>query len=81
MPTYDYDCGRCGAFSENYPIAEFDRPQACPSCGEPAPRALTIPAIGGGRAEAPTGGTPFRAHAGGCACCVAPRRFSAEAVQ
>ena len=35
MPTYDYDCGRCGPFSESHPIAEFDRPQACPSCGAP----------------------------------------------
>ena len=30
MPTYDYDCDRCGLFSESHPIAEFDVPQAVP---------------------------------------------------
>ena len=48
MPTYDYDCDRCGPFSESHPIAEFDVPQPCPACGDPAPRSLTLPAIGGG---------------------------------
>ncbi|MEJ0015268.1 MAG: zinc ribbon domain-containing protein [Acetobacteraceae bacterium] len=81
MPNYDYDCGRCGAFSESHPMAEFALPQPCPACGDPAPRALTSPAIGGGSAApAPTTGTPFRSHAGGCSCCAAPRRFTAEAV-
>jgi putative FmdB family regulatory protein len=79
MPTYDYDCGRCGQFSESHPMAEFDLPQACPSCGDAAPRALTLPAIGGGASE-PTTSTPFRSHPGGCACCAPPRRFAAEAV-
>jgi putative FmdB family regulatory protein len=80
MPTYGYDCGRCGPFSESRPIAEFDLPQPCPGCGDPAQRALTLPAIGGGVAEVSSAGTPFRAHSGGCACCAAPRRFAAEAV-
>jgi putative FmdB family regulatory protein len=80
MPTYDYACERCGLFSENRPIAEFDLPRPCPSCGDPAPRTLTLPAIGGGASEAPDSGTSFRAHPGGCACCVAPRRLAAEAV-
>ena len=53
MPTYDYDCDRCGPFSESHPIAEFDVPQPCPACGDPAPRSLTLPAIGGGASEAP----------------------------
>jgi putative FmdB family regulatory protein len=79
MPTYDYDCERCGPFSESHPMVEFALPQACPACGDAAPRALTSPAIGGARAEAATP-TPFRSHPGGCACCAAPRRFSAEAV-
>jgi putative FmdB family regulatory protein len=79
MPSYDYDCERCGPFSESHPMAEFALPQLCPACGDAAPRALTSPAIGGGRAE-PASTTPFRAHPGGCACCAAPRRFSAEAV-
>ena len=66
---------------ESHSIAEFDRPQPCYSaCGDPAPRSLTLPAIGGGVAEPSSAATPFRAHAGGCSCCAAPRRFSAEAV-
>lgn len=80
MPTYDYDCDRCGPFSESHPIAEFDLPQPCPACGNSAPRALTLPAIGGGGVEPSSAATPFRAHPGGCSCCAAPRRFSAEAV-
>jgi putative FmdB family regulatory protein len=80
MPTYDYDCDRCGPFAESRPMAEFALPQPCPACGDPAPRALTSPAIGGARAAEPAGPTPFRAHSGGCSCCAAPRRFSAEAV-
>jgi putative FmdB family regulatory protein len=79
MPNYDYDCTRCGPFSESHPMAEFAQPQSCPGCGDPAPRALTSPAIGGATADAATP-SPFRAHAGGCSCCAAPRRFTAEAV-
>ena len=79
MPSYDYDCGRCGPFTESRPMAEFARPQPCPSCGDPAPRALTSPALAGGAREAASPG-PFRAHAGGCSCCAGPRRFTAEAV-
>jgi putative FmdB family regulatory protein len=79
MPTYDYDCKSCGSFSENRPMAEFALPQPCPACSEPAPRALTSPAIGGASAE-PASATPFRSHPGGCSCCAAPRRFTAEAV-
>jgi putative FmdB family regulatory protein len=79
MPTYDYGCERCGRFTEARPLAEFALPQPCPTCGEPAGRALTSPAIGGGARE-----TPFAsmgcAHPGGCRCCAAPGRFSAEAV-
>ena len=80
MPTYDYDCDRCGPFTESHPMAEFALPQPCPACGDAAPRALTSPAIGGGARAEPASTTPFRAHPGGCACCAAPRRFSAEAV-
>jgi putative FmdB family regulatory protein len=79
MPTYDYDCDRCGPFSENRPMAEFDLPQPCPICGDRAQRALTLPAIGGGSPEA-SPGTSFRTHPGGCRCCAPARCFSAEAV-
>jgi len=60
-------------------MAEFNLPQPCPDCREPAPRMLTLPAIGGGAME-DSGAAPARAHPGGCACCAAPGRFSAEAV-
>jgi putative FmdB family regulatory protein len=80
MPTYDYECETCGPFSENHPMAEFDKPQPCPDCGEMAQRLLAICALGGGAQPDAGGGMPATAHAGGCACCVAPRRFSAEAV-
>jgi putative FmdB family regulatory protein len=80
MPTYEYECADCGPFVENRPMAEYDQPQPCPDCTEPAPRLLTVAAIGGGAAAPDAGGTPARAHAGGCGCCAAPRRFAAEAV-
>lgn len=80
MPTYDYECGNCGPFSENRPMAEFDRPQPCPDCGDDAPRLLTVPSIGGMAREDAGAGAQTRTHPGGCACCMAPRRFSAEAV-
>jgi len=68
-----------GNAAELNPIV-VDLPQPCPACGDPAPRSLTLPAIGGGASEAPSAATPFRSHPGGCSCCAAPRRFSAEAV-
>jgi putative FmdB family regulatory protein len=77
MPTYEYECADCGPFSDVRPMAEFDRPQPCPDCTQPAPRLLTAPALGGGAREAAASTAP--AHSGGCACC-APRRLSAEAV-
>lgn len=78
MPTYEYECEDCGPFAELRPMAEFDLPQPCPDCGKPAPRLLTLAAIGG-EAREESGPAPVRRHAGGCSCC-APRRFSAEAV-
>jgi putative FmdB family regulatory protein len=79
MPTYDYECPDCGPFCENRQMAEFDRPQPCPDCAQPAPRLLTAPALGSGAQQADTGMAPARAHMGGCACC-APRRLTAEPV-
>jgi putative FmdB family regulatory protein len=79
MPTYDYECPDCGPFSEVRPMAEFDRPQPCPDCSNPAPRLLTAPALSGG-AQMMDAGTPApRSHPGGCACCM-PRRLTADAV-
>jgi putative FmdB family regulatory protein len=78
MPTYEYECPDCGPFTDIRPMAEFDLPQPCPDCTQPAPRLLTAPALGGGVQEASVGAAP-RAHAGGCGCC-APRRLAAEPV-
>ncbi|WP_158932834.1 FmdB family zinc ribbon protein [Acidisphaera sp. S103] len=78
MPTYEYECPDCGPFSDVRPMAEFDQPQPCPDCEQPAPRLLTAPALAGSAQET-TAGSSAPAHAGGCACCM-PRRLSAEAV-
>ena len=44
MPVYDYLCVRCGPFTDMRPMADCDRPHACPKCGRKAPRAyLTAP--------------------------------------
>ena len=77
MPTYEYECADCGPFTDVRPMAEYDRPQPCPDCGQEAPRLLTAPSLGGGAQEAVA--APTRAHPGGCACCM-PRRLSADAV-
>lgn len=79
MPTYDYACPDCGPFTDVRPMAEYDRPQPCPSCAALAPRLLTAPALGGG-AQDPGSAPVARSHPGGCACCAAPRRLTAEAV-
>lgn len=79
MPTYEYECPDCGPFARNRPMAEFNLPQPCPDCTQPAPRLLTAPALGGGAQAPEAGGSVARSHPGGCACC-APRRLSAEAV-
>jgi putative FmdB family regulatory protein len=79
MPTYDYECPDCGPFSEIRPMAEFDLPQPCPDCTQPAPRLLTAPALPGGAQESSSAWAPSASHASGCACC-RPRRLSAEAV-
>ena len=78
MPNYEYECETCGPFTENRPMAEFDQPQPCPDCGDMAPRLLTCPALAGGAVESVGMAAP--SHPGGCACCAAPRSWSAEAV-
>lgn len=79
MPNYDYGCEHCGQFTASRPMAEFSLPQPCPNCGDPAPRALTSPAISGGARETSSAALA-PAHPGGCRCCATPGRFCAEAV-
>jgi putative FmdB family regulatory protein len=84
MPVYDYLCGRCGAFTAMRPMAECDRPNACPNCGRAAERAfLTAPYFSAMTAErrqahatnersahAPLTLSRMKAaHGAGCSCC------------
>jgi putative FmdB family regulatory protein len=43
MPTYAYECRRCGAFDARRPMAQADEAQPCSTCGEPARRVFTAP--------------------------------------
>lgn len=46
MPLYEYDCSRCGRFSDFRPIAEYALPAICPGCSADAPRiSLSAPAM------------------------------------
>jgi putative FmdB family regulatory protein len=58
MPAYEYVCANCGSFEVSRPIAEAAAPQACPDCGQPAPRALASPHVRASRA-----GTRYMAEA------------------
>jgi putative FmdB family regulatory protein len=84
MPVYDYLCERCGPFSDMRPMADCDRPHACPRCGREAPRAfLTAPylavmpterrlahAANERSAHAPSTRSRTKAsHGAGCTCC------------
>ena len=92
MPSYDYLCDGCGAFTALRPMAEFALPHPCPGCGKAAPRALLAsPSFatmdGGARraqatnersAHAPSRGTR---HPPSCGCCKPGRGgMRAEAV-
>lgn len=47
MPLYTYQCHDHGEFSAWGQMSTSDAPQPCPSCQEPAQRALAHPSIGG----------------------------------
>jgi putative FmdB family regulatory protein len=70
MPLYTYQCDRHGEFSAWGRMSESEAPQPCPTCTEPAPRALAHPAVGGAAAAGPTGGeaAAARPSMGGHAC-------------
>jgi putative FmdB family regulatory protein len=77
MPSYDYECARCGVFSASRPVAEYDQPALCPGCTQPAPRTLTLPAFGmsdrsrfsAQSVNERSANAPRSSHGGGCACC------------
>jgi len=48
VPTYGYDCPRCGAFDLVRPMVEASAPAACPECGDPARRVWGAPALRAG---------------------------------
>jgi putative FmdB family regulatory protein len=78
MPLYTYQCDRHGEFSAWGQMSQSDAPQPCPSCEQPAPRALAHPAVGSrssgadagacGEAACSTGGPSFGGHACGAGC-------------
>ena len=93
MPTYEYDCPRCGPFEAVRPMAEFQAPHPCAGCGDPAARVLlSAPRLSGmdaGRRDAfatneRSANAPKRsggAHPSSCGCCKPrSRTLSAEAV-
>ncbi len=44
MPVYEYACLKCGPFDALRPMAEYQAPLACPSCGLEAERViLSVP--------------------------------------
>lgn len=43
MPRYNYECRRCGPFSDWQSMSRSDAPATCPRCGKPAPRAISLP--------------------------------------
>ena len=77
MPTYSYDCGRCGGFDRVRRVAQRDTPIACPACGETAVRTLAAPGLalmgadrrGLIRAEEKNAGYARLRHPIGCSCC------------
>lgn len=48
MPLYTYACADHGEFTAWGRLATSDAPEPCPSCAEPAPRALARPAVSTG---------------------------------
>lgn len=61
MALYTYSCDEHGEFSAWARMSESDAPRPCPSCEEPAPRALARPAVGGR-----SGGEESAYGMGGC---------------
>ena len=87
MPLYEYRCEQDGVFSAMRPMAEYDRPCACPDCGADAPRVmLAVPrvlrmdavqrqahATNERAADSPK---RLSSHGPGCACCSGGRTAS-----
>jgi len=79
VPTYNYRCLHCGPFTAHRPMALFDRPASCPSCGTESGRMPSVPDFPGMRRNGETarraaaqnhdaGYRRFQ-QAGVCTCC------------
>jgi putative FmdB family regulatory protein len=79
MPNYDYLCEACGPFAAHAPMAEYDKPKACPGCGGAADRAILTPPrlaiVGSAMRSAHETNERARhepkrsGHGPGCSCC------------
>ncbi len=90
MPTYDYDCPRCGGFALLQPLAARNDPTDCPDCGTASARVVAcaphLAALGPdtrraleinerARHEPRSSGEYVRMrHPAGCGCCSPGRR-------
>ena len=90
MPTYDYDCPQCGSFDALRSVSMRNQAAACPACGGPAARILSVaPSLalmedGARRAmdtnerarhEPKRSGDYARLkHPAGCGCCSSSKR-------
>jgi putative FmdB family regulatory protein len=45
MPTYTFNCARCGDFTEMRRMQLADAPATCPLCGSPAQRVFVAPYV------------------------------------
>lgn len=86
MPTYDYDCPRCGVFAALRPIAARNAALACPSCARDAARIIVAAPVLASLSAAARGAhatnerashEPRRssAHGSGCGCCAPAVKF------
>jgi len=67
MPTYDYVCATCGHRVEVMHSVHAAGPSACPNCGGPMKKALSVPAVhfkgsGWARKEKSSSGRPVRSE-------------------
>lgn len=84
MPVYEYMCESCGPFTMMRPMADYEKPCACPDCEEISPRVmLTAPrfstlsaglrlahATNERSADKPNTLSGLKSqHGSGCSCC------------
>ena len=61
MPIYEYRCSSCQReFELRRSFSEVDSPAACPTCGSPGQRLLSVFGAKNGMYVKPSGRTAFR---------------------